>query len=373
MSNLLASMNYPTYVHKIVCKKFEKFIMEHPDIMLRNAMIGSNHLVSLECIESNLDAFGIDWGYISQNPNITIEFVKKYCDTKMFSWENLSQNPGITMHDIEENLHLDWNWKSVTYNPNNTVEFMLKYPDKPWDWNTMKTKQSCPSMNYIEKNHKNILTILMSNGKTNKQIIHDISLNINTDIICKYPNIKWAYSSVSRNKTMTMENLLIILKTHKNFIMDWHGLSSNSGITMEDIEKYPSLPWKLDSICNNPNITLEFVKAHISKITNWHGICSSKMFTEDVYEKNPYLKLDIYGLVQNPNLTISFVKKIIKSDQYDEAQKYLLSTFIRSEFNGELKKQMDIWKRHKLILNRHKKRFDYGCKYSVKKYDKIFG
>ena len=48
--------------------------------------------------------------------------------------------------------------------------------------------------------------------------------------------------------------------------LDWHAISCNPGITMDDIIDHPELPWYWYGISLNPNITPDFVMDNFKHI-----------------------------------------------------------------------------------------------------------
>jgi hypothetical protein len=45
--------------------------------------------------------------------------------------------------------------------------------------------------------------------------------------------------------------------------MMWSHISTSQGITMDDIESNPDLPWHWDTVGSNPNMTFQFMESHL--------------------------------------------------------------------------------------------------------------
>jgi len=79
-------------------------------------------------------------------------------------------------------------------------------------------------------------------------------------------------------------------------------LQSNhhKNILVQLIEKYPDKPWNWSSLSYNPNITLEIVEKYPDKLWNWYYVCRSPGINFDIVDKYPPYKLDWDRLSQNP-------------------------------------------------------------------------
>ena len=80
------------------------------------------------------------------------------------------------------------------------------------------------------------------------------------------------------------------------------------------IEKYSiKKKWKLgyvETILNNPNLTIEMINKYPNKNWNWWEISCHENITMDIIEKYPNKPWDWKGISCNPNLTLEFIKKI---------------------------------------------------------------
>lgn len=167
-----------------------------------------------------------------------------------------------------------WKWENVISNPNMTIEYFDSHPD-------------------IFKKH------LSSNYYS-------------------YRHYEKSLEHLSSNPNLTLDYILRNLNTHKVYssIFNWSQISQNPGITLENIEKHPTLPWSWSYVAKNPNITTEFIirnKSKFSEKTSGNKIVynsflgSGKNITLEDIEKYPDIFWSKYDISKNPNLTLDFV------------------------------------------------------------------
>lgn len=66
---------------------------------------------------------------------------------------------------------------------------------------------------------------------------------------------------VGHNKQLTIEYIL----KHVNDNLNWNHVSQNSTIKLEDIEQHFYLPWRLEYLSRNKNMTFKFVSEHLER------------------------------------------------------------------------------------------------------------
>ncbi len=99
----------------------------------------------------------------------------------------------------------------------------------------------------------------------------------------------------------------IVLENNLNW--DWRSLSSNPGITLEDIVNNPDKPWDWMYVYDNPNITLDFVLANPDKNWHWHLLSANPGITLIDIINNPDKPWDWIGVLKNPNITLDYLIK----------------------------------------------------------------
>ena len=170
------------------------------------------------------------WHGISDNPNLTIEFINSN-SYKDWYWNGVSKNPGITMQDIINHPHYPWDWCWVSYNPNLTMNMIKQYPDKKWFWYHVSTNP----------------------GITMQDIIN-------------HPEYPWNWYAIAQNRNLTINMVTTYVDRMHTRIVDtsisleldvydcnwnWSDVSSNPGITMQDIMKHPEYPWDWSQVFHN--------------------------------------------------------------------------------------------------------------------------
>ena len=169
------------------------------------------------------------------------------------------------------------------------------YPNKEWDWEEISTNK-CITMKLIEDN---------------------------------LDEYHWNWRGICVNPNLTIE---FVVKFHDKFpVYCWRDISAHHNITMSDIEKHPTLPWRSYGIDINPNITIEFVlkyhKINASVETYktnlwynssdvWHhqwDSLSRSINIKDI-ESHPELPWNYHSISVNPTLDMNFVEAHIFQD-----------------------------------------------------------
>ena len=235
--------------------------------------VSANKTITLSDIRNNpqfTDGSTIPWNYkgLSANPNITVEFivgnitnVKEFHGNSNYlnkwDWNCLSKNKAITMDDVSKNSWLPWSYKSLSKNPNLTIAFVLNNPTKLWDWISISRNKSIT--------------------------IKDINDNPEFENGSKIP---WNYEGIWANPNITMQFIL----EKSNVLRYWCIITRNKAITIENILAHPKLLWSGEGLALNPNINLEFIM----------GIINQKLSHVRFYDKGLYF-VDIWS---NPAIFI---------------------------------------------------------------------
>ena len=113
---------------------------------------------------------------------------------------------------------------SIQNNPALTMEMVLAYPELEW------------KCNFVSSKYMNIADIL------------------------DHPELKWDWTSVSQNLSVTMNIVLSNIDKPWN----WGCLSGHRNITMSDIESHMDLAWVWNFVSWNPNETMTMISHGIS-------------------------------------------------------------------------------------------------------------
>jgi hypothetical protein len=88
--------------------------------------------------------------------------------------------------------------------------------------------------------------------------------------------------------------------------LDWTFISSNENLLPEMVIQYPSLPWNLNALCSNPNLTISFIKkwmmSNRTKRLNWFSLSKNPRITTKDVSHHPELPWDWKGLSRNPSI-----------------------------------------------------------------------
>ena len=97
-------------------------------------------------------------------------------------------------------------------------ELLKRNPDKDWDWRVLSANP-----------------------------------NITMEIIQNNPDKPWSGDGLSMNPNLTMEMILNSPQFHDptSYFWNWYWVSSNTGITWEDIQNHPEIPWNWKRVSVN--------------------------------------------------------------------------------------------------------------------------
>lgn len=145
-------------------------------------------------------------------------------------------------------------------------------------------------------------------------------------MIDTYPNgidnfCGWYVDSLSENPNLTLkvvENNIKGLYEYPNLKKQWNIelLSKNPAVTSEFLRKYPNginnVPWHIKNLSNNPSV-LDYIEETVNYI-NWdmENLSANKGLTIAFVERNIKLDWNMKNLSSNTNITPYFVQKYIK-------------------------------------------------------------
>lgn len=133
------------------------------------------------------------------------------------------------------------------------------------------------------------------------------SSQMSSQIIESMFQVNWDIYRLSPESYISISFILKKMKTHK---FNWHNISSNKYINMNDIHIYKIIPWDYKGISLNPNLDIY----HINKFyqegrsLDWMAISMHRKVLMKDIQNNPKLPWDMDGISQNPNITNNFIR-----------------------------------------------------------------
>ena len=217
-----------------------------------------------------------NWKIISRNENLVKSLIEKYPD-KDWDWKYISRFEKLTKKLVEKYPDKDWDWKYISRFEKLVKSLIEKYPDKDWDIECILSKSIDYKCDHgYDYEYKINLSKQKKNNKYNKTDINNlikigISKNINLrqlscyedlDLNLVYDNLDkdWDFNEIFDNNNI---NFYKIKPYFAKLDIEMEVLSSNRGITMNDIEENMDLKWDMWAVSQyNPNITMDFIKSH---------------------------------------------------------------------------------------------------------------
>lgn len=248
--------------------------------------------------------------------------LKNYRSSAYFSfWGTLSSSSLITMAIIQR-YQFPWNSETLSYNPNINAKCILQYNLRPMISNSCRIV----SLTDIENNPE--LKCLSTTAIATVSYIRSNHLSINwthistiapLQLIEETINYPWKYLYMSANPNI---RLWFILQYPGDWF--WSALSANPGITMNDIENNPMLPWVYK--CLSIKTTAKFLLEHINEDWDWGHVSANPEISLSFINDNPTLPWVWSSVSANPNIKMSDVIRIKKSWNWFELSKNLSIT-----------------------------------------------
>ena len=301
----------------------QEFVLENLDKLYNTCIYNLTHnpmITTQEFVLAHPKGFdypGWDPSYLSMNPLMSPEFILTYPNGD-FTKKSL-------LGSTSPKRLTWWNMTSLSYNSSVTGEFILSTLNE--DWNTEKLSLYITSEFVLEYptlpshpfpvNGKTPSHPFPVNGKTPS---HPFPVNGKTPSHPFPVNGKrWCIQNLCENPNITLDFVLWCF----NSVKEWRGflgyqcmvnLSDNPALTLDFLEKYPKgfygFGWSMSLLSANPCVTQEFILANPKGINNngW-----------DFYalNRNPNVTMEFHekmgwgidGLHLNPNLTLEYLKK----------------------------------------------------------------
>lgn len=137
---------------------------------------------------------------------------------------------------------------------------------------------------YEEKWLDFVLNDVTIRVETNKMKTICMNPNFNMDMILTYHHKKQlSYECLAHNPNLTPDFILNNAELFPKHY--WKFLAINPNVTMQFIEEHPNLPWNIDLIYLNPNLTTEFAKKILNKINAQLILTNSKFAIDKIPEK----------------------------------------------------------------------------------------
>lgn len=276
------------------------------------------------------DNINLKWSYTDmfKNKNLDIDFIKEstnFIKISKHDWNVISENQNISMEDILNNENLDWNYDYVSNNPNINSYYASIFLEKNISLNFYKLSNHISDIKFILK-HKN------KNWNWNQ-----LSKIVNIKDIDKNINLKWNFSCISENLTVTID--FIRKYFHKNW--DFSSLSRNKNIGVKEIENNLDLPWNWYYITKNTNITIPFVVKYRYKfntIKHWKYISMNVKLDIDEFEENYISNWYWKYLSLNNTITYDFVIKYRNNIYFDELSENEFDINIDTQYYYQIRK-----------------------------------
>lgn len=125
-------------------------------------------------------------------------------------------------------------------------------------------------------------------------------------------SLNWDWSGFSRNKNFTWNliNQELHKKDHK---LQWAGISRNPNITNEIVLRNSMLSWNYYSMSLNPSITFDLVEELCGKYWDYDNLCLNPNITSD-WLNNNYNDINWVNLSKNPGVELEFIQKNISQN-----------------------------------------------------------
>lgn len=136
------------------------------------------------------------------------------------------------------------------------------------------------------------------------------NVNMDLDILCRRLNRPWCWTSLSRNKTITIFDVLVRFFNRR---WDWELISRNPSIAVRDIiANKDRAPWSWPDVSANPTVTADLVAGNLDLPWDWSELSANKGITladivGNLGGRVPANVWDWHAVSQNPNVTVSDV------------------------------------------------------------------
>lgn len=227
-----------------------------------------------------------DWFNLAKSKRINLQEILSHPELP-WDWCDVSLNKNLTIHDVIAHPDIEWNWSNLSSHPNITMDDVLAFLDFPWDWYHVSRNPNVTLSLFIRSHFEGDWWGFSGNPNND---LNDVLDNQWDDEYQEYEFISLNY-------------------------WKWDYLSLNINIKLEDILKYPKLPWEWSGIKNNHNIVLPTDPELLKQMENFHcgesgctllQLLSSRTVKHKTSTSLPkvrtnYVKTQLLNLLDNPD------------------------------------------------------------------------
>ena len=235
----------------------------------------------------------LQWEEITGYHNLTIDFLLNNINLNNWNWSNISAHPNLTLKQIINNITLPWDWKTISLNLNVKVKDVVNNLDKPWDYDILFDNITFITDFIISQpTYTQVLLLLVKSHRKIK-----INKNAKQSLLDSYceKTFKDSYKLIMSVNTSSNYSILILKFVLENLdkSWDWFGINFHEddyynsyfvdpnqmwvsyyeriskNASMEIILNNPNIEWNMNSICDNPNLTLDFVFENAKNMFNY--------------------------------------------------------------------------------------------------------
>jgi hypothetical protein len=208
---------------------------------------------------------------------------------KEWNYTDLTQNPNITPEDILHKLmHIPKKdaRKIPERNVNIDIQMVSKYPNKGWDWAFLS--KNLPIRDIISNPQLPWIYTVLSQRR-----------GISIDFVISKKGEEWNNFNLAMN--LNLEDIL----AHPELSEIWKNIEYNSEITWDIVKKYPEKKWDYRSL--SKNLPLEEIIEHPE--IKWHFACMSlnNTLTSEYLLQNLDNEWDVKWLSTNSNLNFDIL------------------------------------------------------------------
>lgn len=249
------------------------------------------------------------WNWSDISIYINIEEVRQH-PNKTWNRFGLSFNETLTVDDVDNlilpNADREWDWMNISRSIN--IDEVIEYPDKPWDREDLSLNKNI--MMYI------VDDLDMPNAVGRWHYAY-LSEHLHIYDIMLYSNRPWNNGNLMSNKTIDIGILTWkgVFKNPTKWKWCWYEVSKN--IRIEDVHKYPNLPWEYGyrgMSCNNNLTVNDIKKIGLDKPWSWSTL-THNINIEDI-RRNPQLPWELCWLCHNKRVTLRDLD-LISIKRYD--------------------------------------------------------
>lgn len=259
-----------------------------------------------------------------------------------WDWETLPVNPAVTLEDYLERPELPWKDQpsdrlfsdvtldqcmdlAINHNSDGFLAFsscgVLNHPDVTFDKIVTSTKfeavvnasglpggMMAQFLSHLPVENIDVLASAKNFRFFNWGAITVNNTSIDFCDIARHPELPWVWNAaVTKGRTVLLHDLLKV----KDKPLDWDRVSASKGITLDNVDAHPELPWNYVGLSKNPNLTLEYVLDRPNVDWNYYNLSLNPSVVtnyQSVVVDHPELPWDYLALSRNPNITMDDVR-----------------------------------------------------------------